>query len=178
MSYVYKDGLESERLITRKLTMDDVPAWLEFFTSDETTEFLKAHVLATPEESAEKWIERQLNRYQNQEYGHQALLHKTTGELIGISGLIKQDINGEIEMEVGYHVLRKHWGKGYAPEAARLFFDYGFKHLPNDSIVSLIDINNTKSQRVADKNGLQREKQIRWKDMDIFVYRMHKADWK
>jgi len=177
-TYQYNDGLESERLVTKMLSLDDIPAWSEFFTTPETTEFLKIHVLQTPEESAEKWIERQLNRYQNQEYGHQGLWDKTTGELIGLSGLIQQDLDGHKAIEVGYHVLKKHLGKGYAPEAAKLFFDYGFKTLNFDHIISIIDINNIRSQRVADKNGLKRGIQTRFKDWDVFIYGIDKKDWK
>jgi ribosomal-protein-alanine N-acetyltransferase len=176
-TYHYDEYLESERLITRKLTMDDVPAWTEFFSTPETTEFLKMAVLATPEESARVWIERQMNRYANGEYGHQALLDKKTNEFMGMSGLILQDIDGSKQLEVGYHVLRKHWGKGYAPEAARLFLNYGFKRNLADSLISIIHIDNIKSQRVADKNGLTRGKQLRWKDLDVYIYCIDKGDW-
>ncbi len=177
-TYYYEDGLESERLVTRMLSMEDVPAWSEFFRSDETTEFLRAHVLSTAEESAEKWIQRQLDRYKNEEYGHQALISKSTGELVGLSGIIKQEVDGQVEMEVGYHVLRKHWGQGYAPEAARIFFNYGFDNGIADRIVSIIDVNNVKSQRVADKNGLEMQRQTRYKDMDVYIYEVHKGNWK
>ena len=51
-SYQYNDGLESERLVTKMLSLDDIPAWEEFFSTPETTEFLKKHQLQTPEESA------------------------------------------------------------------------------------------------------------------------------
>jgi ribosomal-protein-alanine N-acetyltransferase len=176
-TYQYPKGLESERLVTRKLTLDDIPVWSGFFITPETTEFLKAQVLETPEASAYKWLDRQLNRYKNHQYGHQAILDKHSGEFLGMAGLIQQEIDGVREIEVGYHVLREHWGKGYATEAAKIFFDYGFKQGISDSIISMIDVNNVRSQRVAEKNGLKRESQIRYKDLDILVYRIQKADW-
>jgi ribosomal-protein-alanine N-acetyltransferase len=176
-SYQYEDSLESERLVTRKLTLDDVPAWSEFFTTPETTEFLKVHVLDTPEQSATQWIERQMIRYVNHEYGLQGLFDRKEGHFIGLCGLIRQEVEGHTEIEVGYHVLKRHWGKGYAPEAAKLFLNYGFDHGVSDSLVSLIDINNIKSQRVADKNGLTRGRQARYKDFDVYIYRIHQSEW-
>jgi RimJ/RimL family protein N-acetyltransferase len=48
-------------------------------------------------------------------------------------------------------VVRKYWGQGYAPEAAKLFGDFAFNNNHSDSIISIIDIRNLKSQRVAGK---------------------------
>lgn len=82
-----------------------------------------------------------------------------------------QEVDGKPELEVGYHIFKKYWGQGYAPEAAKAFLHYGFENKWAPSIISIIDIRNTKSQRVADKNGLKREKQTKWADWDVFIYR-------
>src|SRR4051812_13130820 len=110
--YAYKDGLQSERLYTRKLTLDHVPAWSEFFMDPVATEFLGMHVKESYEESARVWIERQMTRYNDDLYGLQALHDKRTGEFIGLCGLIAQDVDGIMQTEVGYHILSRHWGKG------------------------------------------------------------------
>jgi RimJ/RimL family protein N-acetyltransferase len=105
------------------------------------------------------------------------LLEKESNEFIGQCGLIKQEVDGKTEIEVGYHVFKKYWGRGFAPEAAKIFLEYAFNNNLSDSVISIIHVGNTKSQRVADKNGLTREKQTRWSDLDVFIYRMHKATW-
>lgn len=176
--YSYKEGLQSERLYTRKLTLGHVPAWAEFFKDPVATEFLGTHVKETHEESARVWIERQMNRYEDSLYGLQALHDKHTGEFIGLCGLIMQDMNGDMQLEVGYHILSRHWGKGYAPEAARLFIDYAFDELQKDTIISIIVVGNTKSERVAQKNGLWPERRVEWKGYDVNLFRMDKDKWK
>lgn len=177
--YTYKDGLESSRLYTRFLTLEDIPLWTEFFKDPEATRFHNALVTReTPEASAMAWIERQLTRYKEGLYGHQALLDKETGEFVGMSGLILQDVDGRQQLEVGYHIMPWHWGKGYAPEAARMFIDYAFNEQISETVISIIVTDNIKSQRVADKNGLWREKQVEWKDLDVYIYRMNKDKWK
>src|SRR4249919_3241675 len=113
--YFYKDQLKSERLITRFLTTDDVYPWADFFKDKEAFEFLPTHGLTEPEDIAGSWIERQLGRYANNKYGLQALIDRQTGEFIGQCGLILQEVDGQPEIEVGYHVFKKHWGKRYAP---------------------------------------------------------------
>ena len=79
------------------------------------------------------------------------------------------------EIEVGYHVLKKFWGQGYATEAAKLFIDYAFKNELANSIVSVIDVENFKSQKVAKKNGLTIDKKTKWLDHeDVYIYRIIK----
>ncbi len=37
------------------------------------------------------------------------------------------------------------------------------------SMISIIDIRNIKSQRVAEKNGLRKKKQTSWKDIEVYI---------
>ncbi len=170
-SYTYEDGLVTERLYTRFIVPDDAKEWARFFEDKEAMQYFWPSDKSIQEQS-NYWIERQLLRYKENRYGLQTLIHKQTNEFIGQCGLMLQEIDGKQELEVGYHIFKKHWGQGYAPEAARAFLHYGFEHRIASSIISIIDVRNINSQRVADKNGLKREKQIRWLEMDVFVYRM------
>ncbi|MBK7337141.1 MAG: GNAT family N-acetyltransferase [Saprospirales bacterium] len=124
--YIYEDGLETERLFTRFLVPEDVKAWSDFFADPEALEFFPFVEPAPNEVRAKNWIEKQLTRYREHRYGLQALIDKKTGEMVGQCGLLAQDIDGKIEVEVGYSLLKKFWGKGYAREAAIRFKEYGF----------------------------------------------------
>ncbi len=175
-AYKYEDGLVTERLYTRFLTLDDIEPWTSFFEDPECIQYFPWIGNDSAKERSKQWIERQFARHKEKRYGLQALIRKDTNEFIGQCGLLMQDVNGTFELEVGYHIFKKHWGNGYAPEAAKLFFDYGFKNEQAESIISIIHIDNLKSQRVAEKNGLVREKQIKWVDMDVYIYRMHQPN--
>ena len=172
--YFYQDNLESLRLKTRFLTLDDINTWSEFFKSLEAIELFPAHFLPPGENHAAVWIERQLNRYKDKLYGVQAILDKSTGEFLGQAGLITQEVDEIKELEVGYHMLKKYWGNGYAPEAAKLFLDFAFKHQLNDSVISIINVKNFRSQRVAEKNGLQIDKKTIWREIPVYIYRIWK----
>jgi RimJ/RimL family protein N-acetyltransferase len=169
--YYYTDQLETKRLRTRFLTMDDVPLWSEFFKDPEAIKLFPASFFPPDRDPAELWIERQIDRYNNQKYGAQALIDKESGLLVGLCGLILQEVDGISELEVGYHVLSKYWGKGYAPEAARRFIRFAFENKLSDSIISIIDVRNKKSQRVAEKNGLTIDKRTTWREIDAYIYR-------
>jgi len=63
-----------------------------------------------------------------------ALIEKSTGDFVGQCGLLMQQIDGQDEIEIGYHLFPKYLGKGFATEAAQKFkqiaFDqYNFLHL-------------------------------------------------
>jgi len=176
--YTYGDRLQTKRLITRFLTPDDIPAWATFFKDKEAVEFLSTFGFASCEDMSRFWIEKQLMRYKENRYGLQALLNKETGDMIGQCGLITQAIDGSMEMEIGYHIFKQYWGQGYASEAAKCFIDYAFTHNLASSVISIIDINNIKSQRVADKNGLVKERQTKWAYHDVFIYRIQKQSWR
>jgi len=171
-NYKYEDQLSTERLNTRNLTMDDLSTWTKFFEDEDQVEFLPNVKFETAEQRGKNWIEKQLGRYKHKTYGLQALIHKQTGEFIGQCGLLLQEVDGKNEVEVGYHIFKKYWGQGYAPEAAKMFLEYGFKNKQAGSIVSIIHKHNIKSQRVAEKNGLKKEKETTWMELPIIVYRI------
>jgi [ribosomal protein S5]-alanine N-acetyltransferase len=177
-AFKYNDHLESNRLSTRFLTTKDILIWTNFFKDKEAVELFPTLGLTSNRDRARHWIHKQLKRYKENSFGLQALIDKKTNEFIGQSGIMKQEVDGITEIEVGYHIFKKFWGQGYAPEAAKLFINYAFENKLADSVISIIDIRNIKSQIVADKNGLKREKQTRWSDLDVFIYRMEKQNWK
>ena len=143
-SYFYKDNLESPRLVTRFLNKEDVKIWEEFFMDDDAIRYIPVlnGVKSNNIEKSKAWIDRQLNRYSENRLGLQALIHKETNTFIGQCGLLKQEINGSVEIEVGYHVFKKYWGQGFAPEAARLFIDFAFENNLANSVISISSMPN------------------------------------
>lgn len=169
--YHYSDGLKSRRLTTRFLTSDDALNWVQFFNDDESMQFFPNPESLNVGQRAHVWIERQLNRYREQKYGLQALLLNGTNEFVGQCGLLLQEVDGVMEVEVGYHILKEYRNSGYASEAAMLFTDYALDNRMAASVVSVIHRKNFKSQRVAEKNGLRNEKATFWNGKEVFVYR-------
>ncbi len=169
--YRYEDRLTSERLSTQFIQLGDEKYWTPFFESAEATELFPDFGLDTPAERAKMWIDRILERYDEKTYGFQWLYLKDTKELVGQCGLLLQEVDGIQELEVGYHILPQHWGKGYAPEAAKLFMNYAAQNQLAESIISIIDVRNDNSRRVAEKNGLTLDKTTQWKDLNVNIYR-------
>lgn len=172
-NYLYKENLESNRLITRFLKRSDASVWADFFADKDAVEFFPSCGLKTNLECAKHMINKQLLRYSNNHFGHQVIIEKETKNFIGICGLLTQEVDNIIEIEVGYHIFKKYWGKGFAPEAAKLFIDYAFENDLTNSVISVIHVGNIKSQKVAEKNSMTREKKTRYSDgEDVYIYRI------
>ncbi len=169
--YTYQDGLNSARLSTRFLTESDIASLTPFFEDEEAPKFIPFYDFPTPALRARYMIEKQIWRYSEQRYGLQALIRKEDQVFVGMCGLLLQDVDGKQEVEIGYHLLPQFWNKGYASEAARLFKHYAFSENKSPSIISIIDINNVRSHRVAEANGMTRDRFMRWNDWDVVIYR-------
>jgi ribosomal-protein-alanine N-acetyltransferase len=70
------------------------------------------------------------------------------------------DLDGRMEIEVGFRLVRSCWGKGYATEAAGAVRDYAFDMLTVSRLISLVDPQNIASIRVVEKLGMCYEKDV------------------
>jgi len=168
---MYLKDASSLRINYRELVPDDSKIWVQFLSDPESTRFFPKLDL-TPEERAITWIDSQLLRYKEDAFGMLVLLEKETGIFLGQCGLLTQEIDGVEELEIGYHLLPSHRGKGYATEAAKHLKEYAFKNNLAESLISIIHVNNKSSQAVAERNGMTRDKQTKFKGMDVFIYRV------
>jgi RimJ/RimL family protein N-acetyltransferase len=154
--------LETPRLILRELVPEDSEPLALVLSDPETMRYYPAPF---DRSGVEQWIVRNRSRYRADGHGLWGMVLKETSELIGDCGLIRQEVDGESLVEIGYHVRRNLWGQGLAPEAARACRDYGFARLPVDRLISLIRPENIPSRRVAEKIGLTLWKTVLWRDL-------------
>ena len=56
-------------------------------------------------------------------------------------------------VELGWIVRRERWGQGLATEAARAALEWAWTHVDTDHIISIIQPDNHRSIRVAEKTG-------------------------
>lgn len=154
-------------MILRPLTLDDTEALLAVWGNAEAMRWYPAPY--TRPQMIER-IEAQVERYASGT-GQLGLVLKESGELIGDCGPVWHEVDGVQELEVGYHVRRDQWGKGYAPEAAKAVLAYVRDSLQKTDPISLIRPENLASRRVAEKNGARLEKAVFWRGYDHCIYR-------
>lgn len=114
-----------------------------------------------------------VGHWQLRGYGPYAVEEKNSGSLIGIVGLWYP--NDWPEPEIKWGVIRSHWGKGYAAEAARAVKKIAYENLESCKLISLIFKENANSIRVAKAVGATLEKEIIFRDKECFIFR-HQPD--
>ena len=106
--------LETERLLLRELTQEDLPAVCDTLQNDEVRRVYE-HDFTDGEAAA--WIDRQRARYERYGFGLWAAQLRG-GETIGMAGLTLQPCEGEEVLEIGCQLRPAYRGQGYAREAA------------------------------------------------------------
>lgn len=168
------ENLETARLGFRRLTLDDEEVLMEFFSSEEALRYFdmepnnRGHCRA--------FIERQIERY-DEGNGLCAMIDRQSGEQVGQCGLLYQEAGGLTELEIGYRLLPRFWGKGYATEAASACRDIAFSRNLAPSIISIIHINNLRSQNVALRNGMTPTVTMHRKGLEVCIYRITRTEW-
>lgn len=143
---------ETSRLILRELRRDDFADLYEILSDEET---MKHYPHPFDEEKVRNWIEWNIDNYATYGFGLWAVILKASGEFIGDCGITMQNIRGNMEPEIGYHIKRKYQKQGYATEAAAACMKYAFKELNLSRVFSYMKYTNEASARTAMKNGMQ-----------------------
>lgn len=143
--------LETSRLYLRELTRGDSSRMAEILGDKRTMSYYPS---AFSEEKVKAWIEWNMENYRKYGFGLWAVIRRKDGLFLGDCGITMQDIQGEMIPELGYHIHRDHWNKGYGSEAARAVMNYAFEKLQLEQLCSYMKADNTPSRRVAEKNGM------------------------
>ena len=147
------DGLASERLQLRRFTPADLPL-LQKLNADPVV----MRYLGGPEraEDTQAMLEGRILTYYDQHpgLGVWATLEKRSGECIGFHLL--NHIRDETLIQVGYRLFPDYWERGYATEMTVALLRYGYADLGLPSICAITHPDNSGSQRVLLKSGLER----------------------
>ncbi len=165
-------GQQTTRLNFRSVLDSDYDAWLKFF-QDPSTALHWVEEKESAEDACKNWYKKQAWRYENNMGGMNALIEKSSGNLIGHCGLLVQTVDEITELEIGYSLLPEFWGMGYASEAAAKCKDFAFENHLAESLISIISLTNTPSQKVALKNGMIIDKETIYKGNKVFIYRIN-----
>ncbi|MBL8093348.1 MAG: GNAT family N-acetyltransferase [Anaerolineales bacterium] len=160
---------ETERLVLRRLVIEDLDALYELYRDPEIRRYFPEGTLDLKSTRAElEWF---LNGHpRHPELGLWATIHKPTGAFIGRCGLLPWMIEGRLEIEIAYLLGRPYWRQGLGSEVARGLVRYGFDRLGLKRLIALIDADNLASVRTAERAGLRFERDLVLDDAPCRVY--------
>lgn len=150
--------LSTERLILRTWKPSDTL----LMTAISSDPMVMEYFPATQDFTATQALINHINQhYEKFGYAAYAVEIKDTHEFIGFVGLNHPtfeipnfQLKGLPIVEIAWRLSSKHWGQGYATEAAKAVLHYAFIELNLLEIISFTVPANAKSRRVMEKIGL------------------------
>ncbi len=108
---------QTPRLLLRQITITDAPLILKLNSDPEIVKYVHEPTLKTVEQAEEIITNIILPQYKNN-LGRWAIITKDKNDFIGWCGLkYRPEVD---EIDLGYRLMQKAWGKGFATEAASI----------------------------------------------------------
>ena len=151
--------LETERLILRSLTMDDLEFAFQHFGDPMINRYLLDGEPVTRREQAVELINFYLEPTSDT-YNRWGIVLKEEGVLVGTCGFHKWE-RRYFRAEIGYDLGHAYWGQGIMSEALREALSFGFDHMELNRVDALVYPENTLSIRILERLGFRQEGVLR-----------------
>lgn len=152
----------TERLRLRELTHADAafirelvndPAWLRFIGDRNVHS----------DDDARGYIDKiRDSHYAKYGFGLWAVESLAKGETIGLCGLIRRDALDHPDL--GFALLERHRGHGYALEAAAVVLAIARERFGFTKLLAITNTDNVASQKVLERIGFRFDRRIDWTD--------------
>ena len=143
--------IESERLLLRKFSLNDIEAVYQFNSNVELHRYTGDEIINSRQRAEQTIKDIWLKDYTNYGYGRWALIYKPENKIIGFAGLKYLAEIGETD--IGYRILPQYWGKGLVSEISKQIILYGFNELNLKRIIGIAMPENIASCKVLEKIG-------------------------
>lgn len=161
--------LETERLWLRPFHDDDVDAYAAMCADPEVMRYVGARTVLSRED-AWRQMAMFVGHWQLRGFGMWAVEEQASGSFVGRVGLHFPE--GWPDRELAWTLARPYWGRGFALEAARAALGHAFGPLGWHRVISLIDPDNTRSIRLAERLGERLEGEVMLRGYRLHLYRL------
>ena len=144
--------LETERLILRKMTLDDAEAVFAYASDSRVSRYTlwEAHRYI---EDSRAFLELEVSKRESGGEPYWGIVYKGDHRLVGTCGIISWEPQ-HARAEIGYALSREYWGRGLMPEAARAMIRFGFERMSLNRIEARCIAENAASTRVMSRRLL------------------------
>ncbi|MCT2562069.1 GNAT family N-acetyltransferase [Chryseobacterium herbae] len=156
---------QDQNFTIRRFLPEEQSLFCNLFEDDEVTRYL-------PYRSSEQYAEMfeiALEDYSKGLFGRFGIFGFEHNDFIGMC-LVRNfaDVPGQIE--IGYTLGKKYWGKGIATEVSRALVNYSLLNTEGGDIVAVTDLDNIGSQKVLEKAGFSRTDNLKRPDSEMAYY--------
>ncbi len=145
--------IKTNRLGLRNWQVSDIKPTTKMNTDKAVREFFPSTMSQL---ETEAFIKTMQQHFATHGYCYFAVDELTTHEFIGFIGLSNQTFKSDFTpcVDIGWRLLSKFWGNGYATEGALACVNFAFRTLKLKEVYAIAPELNLKSQRVMQKIGM------------------------
>lgn len=144
--------LETERLIVRETTVEDVEAFYRIYSEPSITEYME-DLYADAEEEKQYVRDYIAKVYTFFEFGVWTVVERESGAVIGRAGISYRE--GFDVPELGFVIGVPWQGKGYAREVCTAVLDYAREQFDFQEIQALVEPENAVSLHLCERLGMK-----------------------
>jgi RimJ/RimL family protein N-acetyltransferase len=147
------EKFRTERLVTRSWRIADLPLAMELWGDPAVTALIDSRGKLIDAQVEEK-LRAEIERERSSGVQYWALFDHRNGDFVGCGGLRPWVYTpGEANFEVGFHLVKRCWGKGYATEAALGAIGYAWEKLQLSKVYAGHHPDNRASEKILKKLG-------------------------
>jgi RimJ/RimL family protein N-acetyltransferase len=166
--------IETTRLVLRRFTEADSAFILELLNEAAWKRYIGDRGIDSLE-SARHYIQTgPIASYERHGFGLYAMQQKVDATLVGMCGLIKRE--GLDDVDIGFAVISRFEGQGFAAEAAEATLAYSRDTLGLKRVVAITTIYNERSARLLERLGMRFQQMIRLSE-DAEQLRLHSIEF-
>ena len=166
--------LETPHLILLPFAADDLGRMAELMANKD---FMRFSVGPMTQEQTKSFLDKVIGWDRDSMPSQLAMIVRSSETLAGYCGFFPQEVDGNMEIEIGYRLRRDFWNRGLATEGARTVRDHSFRDLKLERVISLIHPENQASRRVAEKNGMVLQRETTFKGFPTFLFAITRQRW-
>ncbi len=144
--------IQSQRLLYKKMDERDFDVVAQILRDDGVRRIWE-HDFS--DDDVHAWIARREKGYRENGIDYLLTFEKSTRAVVGQIGLLKETIDSSEVWGIGYMLLSRYYGNGYATEGAAAMADYACNTLHAPRVVCDIRPGNLRSIAVAKRLGMR-----------------------
>ncbi len=162
------------RLILRRMRPDD---WIHLVHMDSDPVTMATLGGVRTHDETVSYVLQQATHWEQHGFGWWAAFERDTSEFVGRGGIRFLELEGQQDIEVGYGLLPRFWGRGLATELAQAATRAGFDVLGLTRLIGITLPTNAASRRVLEKAGFGYVRDTVYKRLPHVLYERSDGDF-
>ena len=150
--------IETERQLLCYLTGNNAEFILEILNSASWLKYIGDRNVKTLDDAKKYIKDKIIKSYKDNGFGLYLMRLKTDNSRVGLSGLVNRESLEDVD--IGFALLEKYEGNGYAYEAASAVMNYAKTKLHLKRVVAITTDYNKRSQKLLEKLNMKYDKNI------------------